>query len=84
MSRSALESQKVDAIICPSNEDLICKPKLQESLHAAGGSKLKDEWARLKQKVGKLNIGHSVISDGGSLGSKHLIYAVAPATDEQF
>ncbi|XP_053554018.1 protein mono-ADP-ribosyltransferase PARP14 [Bombina bombina] len=73
----------VDVLINAANEDLQHIGGLALSLLNAAGPKLQTDCDQIIKQMGKIQVGHSVITDAGNLPCKQVIHTVGPRFNSQ-
>jgi len=68
----------VDAIVNPANSALAGGGGVDGAIHKAGGPSIMRELRGIREKIGTLPPGHSVITIAGKLPAKYIIHTVGP------
>ena len=66
---------KADAIVCPANRQPVCTPGIEMDVYREAGA---DDMLEARKKIGEIDPGHAVITEGFNLKAKHIIHTVTP------
>jgi len=70
--------QATDAIVNAANSGLMGGGGVDGAIHRAGGPAILEECRKIREKIGRLPAGKTVITTGGRLKAKHVIHTVGP------
>lgn len=70
--------QATDAIVNAANSGLMGGGGVDGAIHRAGGTAIMEECRRIRDEMGRLPAGKSVITTGGNLKARYVIHTVGP------
>ena len=73
-----ITQQATDAIVNAANSGLMGGGGVDGAIHRAGGPAILEECRKIRDKIGRLPAGKSVITTGGRLKAKYVIHTVGP------
>jgi len=78
LQKGDITKLKVDAIINAANSSLLGGSGVDGAIHEAGGQSIREQCKEIISRLGKCNVGQSVITKAGDLPSKYVIHTVGP------
>lgn len=69
---------QIDAIVNAANSELRSGGGVDGAIHRAGGPKIAEECAKIREQQGGCSPGNAVLTLGGNLPARYVIHAVGP------